>query len=93
MIIRFKGHFREIGSRTLKGYWLEDLQGEGLQPLIQILEEVKVSKLQRILAEERERYWIHKYEQESTSLTNVKHTALNPRKSSHDRSKSAKEFT
>lgn len=82
MTNRFMNHLRAAGSRTLKGAWLEDLQNEGLQPLVKTLEEVKVLKTQRNLAEERERYWIHKFEQSGASLTNIKDTKSDPRKSS-----------
>jgi len=81
MPVRFMHHLREAGSRTAKGTWLAELHRYGLQPTIRILEEIQVEKTQRYIAEERETYWIHTFEQSGTFLTNIRDTLSDPEQS------------
>jgi predicted GIY-YIG superfamily endonuclease/DNA-binding transcriptional regulator YiaG len=68
---RVGAHLRETGSRTAKGKWLAELNAENLLPLAKELEQVKVSRKERYLAEERERYWIEYYKKAGMPLLNV----------------------
>lgn len=86
MAYRLAHHLRETGSRTLKGMWLGDLQRHELQPTMITLETIETKQEQRHIAEERERYWIHEFEQLGASLTNISKTTSDPRKSSESRS-------
>src|SRR5712692_8687784 len=83
MSTRFMNHLREAGSRTAKGAWLAELRRYELQPIVKILEEIQLEKTQRYIAEERERHWIYVLEQSGASLTNIRDTLSDPRKSSN----------
>jgi hypothetical protein len=76
-------HLREAGARTAKGTWLAELRRYGLEPTVEILEEIKVEQKQRYIAEERERHWIRVFEQSGAFLSNIRDTLAYSRKSSN----------
>ena len=72
--------------------WLEDLRRRGIQPLVEVLEEIRVEKAQRYIAEQRERYWIQKFERSGAPLTNIRDTVSDPRKHSDGRSSDSNHY-
>lgn len=67
---RLRGHMSEAkrltGARHYKSSWLRQLAGEGLVPLIEVIEEVEPEG-----ANERERHWIAYHRRCGAPLTNV----------------------
>lgn len=65
--LRYSHHINCSGDNYLKIRWIQELQSQGLQPRLSILESVKG----RHTAFQREQYWIKFYLQQGAQLTNL----------------------
>lgn len=71
---RFRVHLSDTGTNKNKGEWIEQLQGEHLEPRMRILEIVETKEE----ALEREKHWIQWYLQQGVALTNIKLLCYTP---------------
>ena len=62
---RLRVHIRNSEEATHRGRWVKHLKSLGLEPLLDIIDEVSVDEWQ-----EREQYWIQYYRSQGAPLTN-----------------------
>lgn len=72
---RFQAHLSDTETNDKKRIWVEQLQSEGLEPRMRILEIVET----REEALEREKHWIRHYIRLGKQLTNIFHHEMKAR--------------
>jgi hypothetical protein len=67
---RFSQHLKCDSTNEAKNIWIQQLQDEGLQPVLKVLETVDTASIAR----KREKYWINYYATQQMPLRNIKGT-------------------
>lgn len=68
---RFSQHLKCDSTNNAKNTWIKELQSEGLNPVLKILETVETSEVAR----KREMYWIKYFASQQMPLRNIKGTS------------------
>lgn len=69
--VRQYQHTRGYAGNVQEQRWIEELQRDGLSPLLQVLETIDTGDDKYALAREREEYWISEMKRLGCSLLNV----------------------